>query len=94
MSCRVPVEELPEFDTHVGHQTRDVGGADSGSGKFGDHGVLQTHDEAKQHLGCRHEQPFVLSEIAAEQTEADEAAIKDSPCFGLSRSMGDRIRTR
>jgi len=72
VSCRVPVEKFAEFDTHVGHQTRDVGRPDSGSGEFGDDGVSQTHDEAKQHHGCRHEQPFVPSEIAAKQAETGQ----------------------
>ncbi|MNT17533.1 hypothetical protein D3C72_1526850 [compost metagenome] len=62
---QVPIEQLAQFDTDVGDHAGHVRGADLGIRQLGDHGILQAHDETEHHDCCRHEQPFVVFEIAA-----------------------------
>ncbi|MNT67002.1 hypothetical protein D3C72_2051120 [compost metagenome] len=69
-SGQVPEEELPQFDTDVRDHAGHMRGADLGIRQLGDQGILQAHDEAKHHDRCRHEQPFVVLEIAAKQAKA------------------------
>ena len=45
--CAVDVQQLAQLDAQVRDQPSHVGGTDFCLGYFGDHGVLQTHDEAE-----------------------------------------------
>ena len=44
----IDIKQEPQFNTDIGDQAGDMGGADLSAGDLGDHSILQAHDEAQQ----------------------------------------------
>ena len=68
----VPVKQLSKFNSHMCRHTRDMGCSNSRVRKLCNHWVLQAHDKAKKHHGCRDKEPFMSGQVAA----ANEAKTK------------------